>query len=81
MAVLPVTMTVAVIVAMPSVVVMVVKVSGSDRLRTLRVRPVTVRPQIRVLVDTTAVSVSDCLHRAKEDSSLHSGLTPEHWPS
>jgi hypothetical protein len=63
--------TVAVVVmGMPSVVVMIVIVSESERLRALGVRPVSVRPPIRVLVDTPAVSVSDRLHRGTEDSSL-----------
>jgi hypothetical protein len=59
-----------VVMGMPSVVVMIVIVSESERLRALGVRPVSVRPPIRVLVDTPAVSVSDRLHRGTEDSSL-----------
>jgi len=67
--VLPVTVTVFDM-ATPRVLVMVVIVNGLERLRTLRVRPVSVGPRMRVLVHTTAVSVSGCLHRVVENSSL-----------
>src|SRR5262245_1023303 len=55
---------------MLSVVLMLVIVNELERLRALRVRPVSVCPRMRVLVHTTAVSVSGCLHRVVEDSSL-----------